>query len=339
MDSNSNDCFTSIFFDNDICPSSSPHVSVPPKKLPECDKCDHFKSLEIKCDALEEKLQCSVDANDRKEVRHERMIDSVRKKSDRMLANVTSANAKLSEEVEMLKDKNVYKSNSALKNKNKDLEATVDSLGKENEKLKSSTSHATVNGLKRKIVNEQAEKCKWKSKFRKLDASLVDHEYESSDSDSDDEPLVNLREPENNKFKTNVRLTFMALQGEADVTVTKCSKVAKIVSNLLHGKKVEGLPCTSSVLNFADEGHYVAKFNIGEKLLDSEHFTFGSDATSRAKVHYMERHVTLDDGTILSLGFTEIASDDAKSMLEQAIDILEEIVHIYCDSDVECTGY
>ena len=45
----------------------------------------------------------------------------------------------------------------------------------------------------------------------------------------------------------------MALQGEADVPASKCKKVVQIVNQELFGKKLEGLPSTSSALNFADE--------------------------------------------------------------------------------------
>ena len=59
-------------------------------------------------------------------------------------------------------------------------------------------------------------------------------------------------------------------------------------------------------------------------------FTFASDGTSRAKQHYMEKHIVLDDGSMMSLGFTELATDDAKSLLEQTMDILDELIILYC---------
>lgn len=215
-----------------------------------------------------------------------------------------------------------------LRKENQALGRQVNHLEQQVSDLKTTTSFQSLSELKRKVDNEQALKSKWKRKYKDLEDSLID----VTEEPEQDESLTNLRESRHNKFTSDVRLTYMALQGEADIPASKCSKVVDIVSRHLHGKKLKGLPCTSSVLNMADEGHHVAKQQIADKILSSKHFTLSSDGTSRQKQHYMERHITLDDGTMLNLGFSEIASDDAKSMLEHAIEILDEITHVHCSS-------
>lgn len=134
----------------------------------------------------------------------------------------------------------------------------------------------------------------------------------------------------------------MALQGQCNVAASSCSNVIQIVSRFIFGKHfdIKNLPSVSSALNFADEAHHVAKHHIAEKLLKSKHFTLGIDGTSRQKKHYVERHVVLDNKKVMSVGFIEVACDDAKTLLEQTVDMFEEISNLYatfhdsCNSDV-----
>lgn len=252
-----------------------------------------------------------------------------RKEMKRKNSQLKLENKDLQTEIKVLQNKSrTYKENTYLRKENQALGRQVNHLEQQVSDLKTTTSFQSLSELKRKVDNEQALKSKWKRKYKDLEDSLID----VTEEPEQDESLTNLRESRHNKFTSDVRLTYMALQGEADIPASKCSKVVDIVSRHLHGKKLKGLPCTSSVLNMADEGHHVAKQQIADKILSSKHFTLSSDGTSRQKQHYMERHITLDDGTMLNLGFSEIASDDAKSMLEHAIEILDEITHVHCSS-------
>lgn len=286
------------------------------------------QELKLKSGVLEEELKASINVQSKVLT-----LTSEQRSCKKENLKLKSQNQKLEKEIEELKDKSKsYKYNTVLRKENSNLENKVVILQDEIEKLKEKTSFSNLSDLKRKVENEQAQKSKWKAKFQKLDKSLVVDEPRDCDSDLDDTSLTNLREALNNKFTSNVRLTYMALQGEADVPASKCSKVVDIVSKHLHGKTLKGLPCVSSILNMADEGHHIAKQQIADRMLSSKHITFSSDGTSRQKQHFMERHVILDDGSVLSLGFTEIAFDDAKSMLEQAVDILEELSEVHCST-------
>ena len=78
------------------------------------------------------------------------------------------------------------------------------------------------------------------------------------------------------------------------------SNIIQIVARHLFDKKFtdEELPSSSSALNFMNEAHILAKQQATESLLESQHFTFGQDATSRQKKHYLEKHVYLNDGPL-----------------------------------------
>ena len=64
-----------------------------------------------------------------------------------------------------------------------------------------------------------------------------------------------------NVFSDSVRLTFMALQGEANVAASNCSKVVNLISKYLYQKEIplEKLPCIQTVLNMSAEGQYLSK--------------------------------------------------------------------------------
>lgn len=65
-------------------------------------------------------------------------------------------------------------------------------------------------------------------------------------------------------------------------------------------------------------------------------FTFASDGTRRRKkklYNYKEQHIVLEDGSHFSLGFSQLAADDARSLLEQSVDKLEEITEVHCSTN------
>jgi hypothetical protein len=60
----------------------------------------------------------------------------------------------------------------------------------------------------------------------------------------------------------------IALVGEAEVPANRCSRVLKIVGeHLFHERfKQSDLPSERSALRFADRGHFLAKYQVGERL-------------------------------------------------------------------------
>ena len=84
---------------------------------------------------------------------------------------------------------------------------------------------------------------------------------ESEDASPDRKSVVKLKveKKSKNAFTDDVRLTYMALQGEGNVAASNCSNVINIVSKYLYKNEIpmESLPCTQTVLNMSSEGHYL----------------------------------------------------------------------------------
>lgn len=97
----------------------------------------------------------------------------------------------------------------------------------------------------------------------------------------------------------------------------------------LFGKDLS-LPSASSSLNFANEAHIVAKDQIIDEVKKTDFFTYAHDGTSRQKAHFLEQHLQLSNGKILSLGFSEIAVDDSETLLL----LLEKCVSVSAFKDL-----
>ncbi|GFS08823.1 hypothetical protein ElyMa_001283800, partial [Elysia marginata] len=220
----------------------------------------------------------------------------------------------LLDELEEMKKTKLYKKNQSVKKKLLEVSEKNDQLlkqaesGQENHEMLSKK----INSLKRKVKSEQSIKSKYKKKFqeqRTINSDL------NSMLETDD---VTLRTSgSSHRYNDNVRQTYYALQGEANVAATNCSKVIEIVANHLFNTEFnESLPSASTALNFSNEANIIAKQQVATEILANNHFTFACDATSRQKAHYLEQHIVLSNGKTLSLGFSEIASDDSETLLE-----------------------
>ncbi|GFR74623.1 hypothetical protein ElyMa_003897600 [Elysia marginata] len=55
----------------------------------------------------------------------------------------------------------------------------------------------------------------------------------------------------------------------------------------------------------------------------------------RIKRHYVEKHIVLSDGMIMSLGFQEVATENAETLLEKTIECIEELTEIHCDGEAD----
>lgn len=139
-----------------------------------------------------------------------------------------------------------------------------------------------------------------------------------------------------NRFTDKIRKALLQLQSEANVPSSQCSTVIQIVSKHVFDVDISttDLPCTQTVINVADEGHVLTKYEAGEKMLQAENYTVHSDGTSRNGDKIVGHQVTLDNGTTLSLGFSTVATEDAQTLLDTAVQLLQEISDIYCcDND------
>ena len=228
------------------------------------------------------------------------------------------------------KKSRTYKLNVTLKKKIKEALDKIDVLNAENEELKTK-----VLKVMSKLKGAQTTKSNLKKKLEgeKEKNKVLVEEFQSFDDDAD----TCLKEEKSNRFRHNVRLASMDLQGirKAEVAASKCCQVVQMVSKHFFGRdySLEELPSSSSALNFADEAHHIAMHQVVDQIQKSNHYTYASDGTSRQKRQYLERHIVLSDKTQLSIGFSEIATDDGKTFLEQTLEMLNELSEIYCNGD------
>ena len=135
-----------------------------------------------------------------------------------------------------------------------------------------------------------------------------------------------------NRFTDSVRRTLWDLQAEGNVPATKCKSVIKTVAKHLFDTDLDDrdLPCLQSAINIVDEAHVVAKIQTAEKLLQSENFTLHTDGTSRGGKKIVGHQVTLDSGEQLSLGMVTVACEDAATLLDVTVSLLQEVKDLYC---------
>jgi len=127
-----------------------------------------------------------------------------------------------------------------------------------------------------------------------------------------DEPkIIITKDPQTRRYSDELRTCIMDLQG-IDIPRNKISNVIKSVSNNIFHTSVD-LPCRSTILNISDEGHMVAKQQVGETLATAENFDFFSDGTPRDGKKILDLGVHTKTAT-LSLGYKVIAKEDPETV-------------------------
>ena len=58
---------------------------------------------------------------------------------------------------------------------------------------------------------------------------------------------------------------------------------------------LDKMSCPRIYLNFMTQTNHIAKQHIVSQIKGSNHFTYGTDGTSRSKKHYMEHYIVLDN--------------------------------------------
>ena len=90
------------------------------------------------------------------------------------------------------------------------------------------------------------------------------------------------------------------------------------------------LPCVQTVLNMADEGHFIlSKLQIAEIVLESKDVTLHTDGTTRDHNKTVGQQISLPSGATLSLGFAGVDTENSSTLLERTIDLLDELSEIY----------
>ena len=154
---------------------------------------------------------------------------------------------------------------------------------------------------------------------------------------SEDTDISIIHPGSSHRYSDNIRKTYYALQGEANVSASNCSKVVSTFARELFNFDIteNDLPCKSTSTTFAMEAHVIVQHQVIDEIKKSDYFMFGSDATSRQKSHHLEQHIKLSNGKNLSLGFCHIASDDSDTLLEKCIDVFNTMCSTYCNDSLE----
>lgn len=127
----------------------------------------------------------------------------------------------------------------------------------------------------------------------------------------------------------------MELQGRGNVAASNCSKVVNIVSRFLYGKDIPitELPCHQTVLNMCSESLFLSKTHAVDEIKNKEHFMYGTDEASKQKRKYIEMHIYLSDGGVVSCGFDEVACEDSDTLFEKSVTLLKDLSsETYIDS-------
>ena len=144
--------------------------------------------------------------------------------------------------------------------------------------------------------------------------------------------MVNGRLVTRNKdasFTENVRLCAMELSG-LEVAVEKVSFVIQSVCKQLFNINLTkaDLPSPTTVQAIVDEGHFLAKTFISEKLEQSENWGLNRDGTTLRKIKIVDTSITLNSGDVMSLGFNTVAHETARSITQVTKSHLSELADL-----------
>ena len=241
-------------------------------------------------------------------------------------------NENYKEKLHAVEKSKLYTKNHAQKRKLEEITQENDALVLEKDEnlTEIKALKANVSGLQAKLKTEQTLKSKYKlacTDQTKIISDLTDMlERENN---------IKMREEgSSHRYSNNIRQTYYALQGEGNVAASNCSSVVATVAKHMFNTNLnkEDLPCKTSALNFSNEASVIAHHQVVDEIKKCDHFMFASDATSRQKAHYLEQHIQLSNGKVLSLGFSEIASDDSDTLVERCSTMFTKLCHVYCKS-------
>ena len=89
------------------------------------------------------------------------------------------------------------------------------------------------------------------------------------------------------------------------------------------------LLCVQTVINMADEGHVISKLQVAETTMHADNATLHTDGTSRDHNKLVGQQISLPSGCSLSLGFVQVESENASTLLDMTTGVLEELSVVY----------
>ena len=133
-------------------------------------------------------------------------------------------------------------------------------------------------------------------------------------------------------YTDGVRLCVIELAA-LEVATEKVPLVIQTVSKHLFSNELEkgDLPNKTSVQSMIDEGQYLARTFIGTQIKAAKSWGLNRDGTTRQKKKILDTSVTLDSGDVMSLGFTRVAHETAKTIHHVTVRHLEQLSDLQSD--------
>ena len=190
---------------------------------------------------------------------------------------------------------------------------------------------------RKKKLNAQKMASHWKIKATKqqnVNARVNDPDHIVNEPevqvDAQDEVAENMiTKKGDGTYTDNVHLCIVELASLEVATEKISPAISAVVKHLLgHNLQKSDLPNKTTTQTIVDEGHFLAKTYISEKLENSQHWGINRDGTSRQKKKLLDTSVTLSNGEVISLGFTRVAHETATAINSVTQQHLEELSQV-----------
>ena len=145
--------------------------------------------------------------------------------------------------------------------------------------------------------------------MREKNKQIAQLEHEVSDRVTNQKEPVSLKDNKG-AYTFDTRITVIELLS-LEVAADKVPKVIQAVgANIFKQTFADAvLPCATTVINMADEGHFIAQSYISSRLQCSENWGLHKDGTSRRKRKLLDTSITISSGENFSLGFSCVARE------------------------------
>ena len=141
------------------------------------------------------------------------------------------------------------------------------------------------------------------------------------------EPLRIVRLKDKRGYFTQAAKTcIMALVAECEVAASRSGEVIKaVINHALQAQVPEGdLLSQRSALRFSDDARAISLAHVGEVMREVDHYDYHVDGTSKSGNKYVCHAINTPDGTF-SIGYTSVAKEDSSTLVEVAVNMLEEV--------------
>ena len=193
-------------------------------------------------------------------------------------------------------------------------------------KKKLKTSQTVVSNMRRRL---SVYKTRVQANNERHDQQLVD--YMTND---EEQPEVQTTVEGGKKQFTPAVVKAVIALISCGVSAKNCGVVLQAVAKHLFGIHIadKDVPSERTSLRFADQGHFLAKFQIAEAMVEEEHFDLHIDGTTRDHRKYIGQQITSSSGS-LCCGFDEVAAEDSKTLVNITIGLLEEVTEVFNEDE------